>query len=65
MPLQRGLSVEQRNAMMHMLPAVNKIAKLFKFVRVDMLWTGHRGYFAEATFCPCSGVLNYSEREQF
>jgi len=64
-PLQRGLSAEQRNAMEQMLPAVNTIAKLFKFVRIDMLWTGHRGYFGETTFCPCSGVLKYNERDQF
>jgi hypothetical protein len=61
-PLQRNLSTEQRNAMEHMLPAVREISKLFKFVRVDMLWTGHRGYFCETTFCPCSGVLDYVKR---
>lgn len=63
-PLQRGLTAEQKEAMLRMLPAVNEIAKLFKFVRVDMLWTGHRGYFCETTFCPCSGVLEYVERKQ-
>ena len=61
-PLQRNLSTEQRNAMEHMLPAVREISKLFKFVRVDMLWSGHRGYFCETTFCPCSGVLDYVKR---
>lgn len=61
-PLQRGLTDDQKKAIKTMLPAVEKIAALFKFVRVDMFWTGGRVYFCEATFCPCSGVLNYTER---
>ena len=57
-PLQRGLNKSQLQAVKTMLPVVGRIAKQFKFVRVDLFWVNERVYFCEATFCPCSGVLD-------
>ena len=61
-PLQRGLNAQQMEAVKAMTPVVKKIAKLFKFVRVDLFWINKRIYFCEATFCPCSGVLEYTKK---
>lgn len=61
-PLQHGLSKSQLEAVKQMIPVVHIIAKQFKFVRVDLFWVNNRIYFCEATFCPCSGVLAYTER---
>ena len=61
-PLQRGLNAQQMEAVKAMTPVVKKIAKLFKFVRVDLFWVNKRIYFCETTFCPCSGVLEYTKK---
>jgi len=61
-PLQKGLNNEQREAVAAMRPVVEEISKLFQFVRVDLFWVNKRIYFCEATFCPCSGVLDYQTR---
>ena len=61
-PLQKGLNPEQKEAVAAMRPVVETIAKLFRFVRVDLFWVNKRIYFCEATFCPCSGVLDYHTR---
>lgn len=44
-----------------MKPYVHAIAKPFKFVRVDLYRVNGQNYFGEATFTPCSGVLDYVE----
>ena len=61
-PLQKGLNIEQKEAVAAMRPVVEAIAKLFQFVRVDLFWVNKRIYFCETTFCPCSGVLDYQTR---
>jgi hypothetical protein len=61
-PLQKGLNIEQKEAVAAMRPVVEAIAKLFQFVRVDLFWVNKRIYFCETTFCPCSGVLDYQVR---
>jgi hypothetical protein len=63
-PLQKGLNIEQKEAVAAMRPVVEEIAKLFKFVRVDLFWVNKRIYFCETTFCPCSGVLDYQVRNK-
>lgn len=45
-----------------MKPFVLEIAKKFKFVRVDLFYLEESVKFCEATFVPCSGVLDYSIR---
>lgn len=61
-PLQKGLNIEQKEAVAAMRPVVEEIAKMFQFVRVDLFWVNKRIYFCETTFCPCSGVLDYQTR---
>ena len=61
-PIQRGLNNSQLEAVNAMIPVVEKIAKLFDFVRVDLFWINRRIYFCETTFCPCSGVIDFQTR---
>lgn len=61
-PMQRGLNRAQLEAVEAMKPIVEKIAREFRFVRVDLFWINGRVYFCEATFCPCSGVLDYTDK---
>lgn len=61
-PMQHGLAKDQLEAVHTMRPIVEKIAKQFIFVRVDLFWINKRVYFCEATFCPSSGVLDYQTR---
>jgi hypothetical protein len=60
-PLQNGLNPTQKGIIAEMLPVVKRIANQFDFVRVDLFYVEGRIYFCEATFCPCSGVLDYYE----
>lgn len=48
------------NAIQKMVPYVKLIAKDKKFIRVDLFYSNCKIYFCEATFSPCSGVLDYS-----
>ena len=41
-----------------MKPYVEQIVKPFKFVRCDMYYMNGKVYFGEATFTPCSGILD-------
>ena len=61
-PLQRGLNADQKEAVKAMKLVVERIASLFRFVRVDLFWINKRIYFCETTFCPSSGVLDYQSR---
>lgn len=46
-----------------MAPVVKEIAKQFKFVRVDLFYTPQKEIkFCEATFAPCSGILDLTNR---
>lgn len=60
-PLQNGLNKSQKEIVRQMVPVVEKIARMFKFVRVDLFWANERIYFCETTFCPSAGVLDFSE----
>ena len=60
-PLQNGLNPTQKMIVSEMKPVVKRIANQFDFVRVDLFYVEGRIYFCEATFCPCSGVLDYYE----
>ena len=60
-PIQNGLNPTQKKIVSEMKPVVSRIANLFDFVRVDLFYVNGQIYFCEATFCPCSGVLDYWE----
>lgn len=47
-----------------MLPYVKEIAKLFKFVRVDMFTVDEQVKFEEATFTPCGGKIIIQNSKQ-
>lgn len=52
---------DEQAAINKMVPYVKEISSRFKFIRVDMLCKDLKPYFCEATFAPCSGVLDYLE----
>ena len=54
------LNSKQKEILKQMIPYVEKIAKQFKFVRCDMYYMKGKVYFGEATFTPCSGILDIS-----
>lgn len=53
-----NLNSKQKEILKQMIPYVEKIAKQFKFVRCDMYYMNGKVYFGEATFTPCSGILD-------
>ena len=53
-----NLNSKQKEILKQMIPYVEKIAKQFKFVRCDMYYMNSKIYFGEATFTPCSGILD-------
>ena len=53
------LNKAQLNAVNSMKPFVHYVANKFHFVRVDMYRVDGKNYFGEATFTPCSGILDY------
>ena len=59
-PEMMFLNTKQKEIIEQMKPYVNEIAKGFKFVRVDMYYVNGHIYFGEATFTPCSGILDVS-----
>lgn len=61
-PVMDNLPTSYMTIVERMKPYVKEIAKQFKFVRVDLFWTGEFVKFCEATFTPCSGILDYVER---
>ena len=60
------LNSKQKEILKQMIPYVEKIAKQFKFVRCDMYYMNGKVYFGEATFTPCSGILDitYIKKEK-
>ena len=61
-----NLNSKQKEILKQMIPYVEKIAKQFKFVRCDMYYMNGKVYFGEATFTPCSGILDltYIKKEK-
>ena len=61
-----NLNSKQKEILKQMIPYVEKIAKQFKFVRCDMYYMNGKVYFGEATFTPCSGILDitYVQKEK-
>lgn len=59
-PEMMFLNKKQKEIIEKMKPYVYEIAKGFKFVRVDMYYANGQIYFGEATFTPCSGILDVS-----
>ncbi len=57
-PDQVNLQTKQKEILKKMIPYVEKIVKPFKFVRCDMYYMNGKVYFGEATFTPCSGILD-------
>ena len=57
-PEQVNLNSKQTEILKQMIPYVEKIVKPFKFVRCDMYYMNGKIYFGEATFTPCSGILD-------
>jgi hypothetical protein len=57
-PDQVNLQSKQKEILKEMIPYVEKIVKPFKFVRCDLYYMNGKIYFGEATFTPCSGVLD-------
>lgn len=54
------LHPKQKEILEQMKPYVLKIAEGYKFIRVDMYCVNGKIYFGEATFTPCSGILDVS-----
>jgi hypothetical protein len=63
-PEIQNLTKLQHNRILKMLPIVNKLSKGLDFVRIDLYCVDDIIYFGEFTFCPSSGVLDYTEIEQ-
>lgn len=63
---QTNLNSKQKEILKQMIPYVEIIAKQFKFVRCDMYYMNGKVYFGEATFTPCSGILDitYIKKEK-
>ena len=63
---QTNLNSKQKEILKQMIPYVKIIAKQFKFVRCDMYYMNGKVYFGEATFTPCSGILDitYIKKEK-
>ena len=63
---QTNLNSKQKEILKQMIPYVERIAKQFKFVRCDMYYMNGKVYFGEATFTPCSGILDitYIKKEK-
>lgn len=59
-PEMLELNAKQSKIVSEMKQYVYAIAKKFKFVRVDMYYANGQIYFGEATFTPCSGILDVS-----
>lgn len=57
-PDQTILNSKQTEILQQMKPYVEQIVKPFKFVRCDMYYMNGKVYFGEATFTPCSGILD-------
>lgn len=62
-PDQTFLNSRQKDILLQMKPYVEKIAKPFKFVRCDMYYMEGKVYFGEATFTPCSGILDITYKK--
>ena len=62
-PTMESLPASYVAIMDKMKPYVLGIAKKFKFVRVDLFHIDNKVKFCEATFAPCSGILDLSKRE--
>lgn len=56
------LTGSMKQAFDQMIPYVKEIASKFKFVRVDLFNDDGKIYFCEATFAPCSGILDLTNR---
>lgn len=56
-PEMRNLQTMFKKNIDKMLPYVKEIAKLFKFVRIDMFAINGKVKFCEATFTPCGGKI--------
>jgi hypothetical protein len=65
-PEQTNINSKQKEILKQMIPYVERIAKQFKFVRCDMYYMNGKVYFGEATFTPCSGILDitYTKKEK-
>lgn len=59
-PAMLRLNNSQKEILERMKPIVAKIADGHKFVRVDLYCVNGKIYFGEATFTPCSGILDVS-----
>lgn len=61
-----NINSKQKEILKQMIPYVEKIIKPFKFVRCDMYYMNGKIYFGEATFTPCSGILDitYTKKEK-
>ncbi len=63
-PTMDRLNASMKEIEQEMIPYVKEIAKQFKFVRVDLFHTpSGKVKFCEATFAPCSGILDLTNRE--
>lgn len=56
-PMRYRLLDKEKTIYEKMKPYITKLAKGFKFVRVDLYYVNGHIYFGELTFTPCSGKL--------
>ena len=62
-PTMDNLNSSMKSIIHQMTPYVQKISSQFKFVRVDLFHTPESEIkFCEATFAPCSGILDLTRR---
>lgn len=63
-PTMDRLNASMKEVVKRMVPYVEQIASQFEFVRVDLFNTPNGEIkFCEATFAPCSGILDLTYRE--